>query len=277
MYDHLLTVALATRCCSWPWTTSSTSPPSRTSPRGSSTLARGRASGPCTPPRGSLLSYLKIANPPSDFADQFPSAEVIGTDLSPIQPAWVPPNCKFELDDAQLPWTFPDNHFDFIHMRLMMGSIKDWPFLYSEVLRCLKPGGWFEHMDYDPHVYSDDGSLAPDSAWHAYGDLFITAGEKLGRTFNIIIDQANMGWMRDAGFVNVNERRLKLPMGGWAADPKLKDVGRYNLLSTEQGLEGFMLYILTNVHGWDVVQAHAYVASVRSELKKRSNHAYYFA
>lgn len=30
----------------------------------------------------------------SDFADEFPSAEVIGTDLSPIQPSWVPPNLK---------------------------------------------------------------------------------------------------------------------------------------------------------------------------------------
>lgn len=36
----------------------------------------------------------------SDFADESPSAEVIGTDVSPIQPNWVPPNVKFELDDA---------------------------------------------------------------------------------------------------------------------------------------------------------------------------------
>ncbi|CRK37333.1 Secondary metabolism regulator LAE1 like protein [Verticillium longisporum] len=212
-----------------------------------------------------------------DFADQYPSAEVIGTDLSPIQPAWVPSNCRFELDDAQLPWTFPDNHFDYIHMRLLMGAIKDWPFLYSEVYRCLKPGGWFEHMDYDPHIYSDDGSLSPTSAWNDYGGFFIKAGEKLGRTFNIIMDKVNHGWMKDAGFVNVDELRLKLPMGAWPADPKLKEVGKYNLVATEQGLEGFMLYILTNVHQWDIVQAQTYIAAVRSELKKRSNHAYYVA
>ncbi|KAH6688257.1 S-adenosyl-L-methionine-dependent methyltransferase [Plectosphaerella plurivora] len=212
-----------------------------------------------------------------DFADQFPSAEVIGTDLSPIQPVWVPPNCRFELDDAQLPWSFPDNHFDFIHMRLLMGSIKDWPFLYSEVMRCLKPGGWLEHMDYDPHVYCDDNSFSPTSAWREYGSFFTSAGDKTGRTFRIIIDQANMGWMRDAGFENVDERRLKLPMGAWPANPKLKEVGRYNLAATEQGLEGFMLYIFTNIHGWDLIRTQTYIAAVRSELKKRSNHAYYLA
>jgi len=32
-----------------------------------------------------------------DFADQFPSAQVIGTDLSPIQPSDVPPNVYFEV------------------------------------------------------------------------------------------------------------------------------------------------------------------------------------
>lgn len=30
----------------------------------------------------------------SDFADEFPDCKVIGTDVSPIQPSWVPPNLK---------------------------------------------------------------------------------------------------------------------------------------------------------------------------------------
>ena len=29
-----------------------------------------------------------------DFADEFPDCEIIGTDISPIQPRWVPPNLK---------------------------------------------------------------------------------------------------------------------------------------------------------------------------------------
>jgi SAM-dependent methyltransferase len=41
-----------------------------------------------------------------DAAELYPGAEVIGTDISPIQPAWVPPNCKFEIDDAEKEWTY---------------------------------------------------------------------------------------------------------------------------------------------------------------------------
>lgn len=39
-------------------------------------------------------------------ARRFPNAQIVGTDLSPIQPDWVPPNCRFEVDDAELDFTF---------------------------------------------------------------------------------------------------------------------------------------------------------------------------
>jgi SAM-dependent methyltransferase len=50
---------------------------------------------------------------------------IIGIDLSPIQPTWVPPNVKFEVDDVEEDWTFHEG-FDFIHSRCMVcGSIAD--------------------------------------------------------------------------------------------------------------------------------------------------------
>lgn len=75
----------------------------------------------------------------SDFGDEYPSATITGTDLSPIQPTWVPPNVKFEIDDAQTEWTWDDNWFDFVHIRCLMGSIKDWHHLYSEAFRQAHP------------------------------------------------------------------------------------------------------------------------------------------
>jgi methylase of polypeptide subunit release factors len=32
-----------------------------------------------------------------DIADQYPSADVLGIDLSPVQTTWVPPNVRFEV------------------------------------------------------------------------------------------------------------------------------------------------------------------------------------
>jgi len=98
-----------------------------------------------------------------DFADEHPNTDVIGTDLSPIQPSLVPPNCRFEIDDASDEWTYPTNFFDFIHIRALFGSIEDWPALYAQVFKHLKPGGWIEHVEGSIEIKSDDGTLAENS------------------------------------------------------------------------------------------------------------------
>jgi SAM-dependent methyltransferase len=39
-----------------------------------------------------------------EMAEEYPSAQVLGTDLSPIQPQMVPPNCRFEIEDFEVDW-----------------------------------------------------------------------------------------------------------------------------------------------------------------------------
>ncbi|KAK2038085.1 hypothetical protein LZ31DRAFT_599947 [Colletotrichum somersetense] len=39
-----------------------------------------------------------------DYADEHPQANVVGVDLSPIQPEYVAPNCAFEIDDVEKEW-----------------------------------------------------------------------------------------------------------------------------------------------------------------------------
>lgn len=35
-----------------------------------------------------------------EMGDQYPEAQIIGTDLSPIQPPFVPPNVRFFIEDS---------------------------------------------------------------------------------------------------------------------------------------------------------------------------------
>ncbi|KAJ0331008.1 hypothetical protein COL922a_012090 [Colletotrichum nupharicola] len=61
-----------------------------------------------------------------DFGDEHPESEVIGVDLSVVQAGlYVPPNVIFQVDDIEEPWTI-SNGFDYIHSRMMTGSISDW-------------------------------------------------------------------------------------------------------------------------------------------------------
>jgi len=53
-----------------------------------------------------------------EFAEAHPSCQVIGTDLSPIQPTTVPENCSFLVDNFEEPWVF-NEPFDYIHSRML--------------------------------------------------------------------------------------------------------------------------------------------------------------
>jgi hypothetical protein len=52
-----------------------------------------------------------------------------------------------------------------------------------------------------------------------------------------------------AGFTNVVEKVYKTPIGGWAADPKLRELGQWALLGLDTGLEGYAMAPLTRVMG----------------------------
>jgi hypothetical protein len=189
------------------------------------------------------------------MADQYPSATVTGTDLSPIQPEWVPPNCHFEIDDVSLDWTFPPNHFDFIHIRELFGCIPDWDFFFAQAFAHTKPGGWIEIVEHSVCPMSDDGSMGPDHFYHTWGKVVVEMGDKFGKSFTIWEESAER--LRRAGFVDVTVVDYKWPMNGWPTDKKLKNIGRWNQLRLMDGVEGFMLRLLTQVGG---------VSSIHTEL-----------
>lgn len=60
-----------------------------------------------------------------EMADAYPSAEVVGVELSPSQPMLVPPNLTFQIDEFDDEWTY-SHPFDYIHARLLAGRIHDW-------------------------------------------------------------------------------------------------------------------------------------------------------
>jgi hypothetical protein len=71
----------------------------------------------------------------------------------------------------------------------------------------------------------------------------------MGRTFKVAAQMKQQ--IIDAGFVDVVEKKWKVPIGGWTSDPKLKRVGQYTLLFLDQSLEGFALYMLKEIMGWE--------------------------
>lgn len=58
-------------------------------------------------------------------ADLYPSASVIGTDLSPIQPTWLPVNVRMFVEDCEEPDWLHGSGYDLVHFRGMASSVQD--------------------------------------------------------------------------------------------------------------------------------------------------------
>ena len=145
----------------------------------------------------------------TEMAEDFPTTTILGTDLSPIQPSWAPPNCRFFIDDAESDWAFsPSEAFDYIHARSLGGGIADWPRLLRQAYTHLKPGGWFEAQEFETLVLSDDGTHTRATNVLAWQDQLNQASKKFGKPVNVAPRLS--GWMEDAGFVNVADDVYKV-------------------------------------------------------------------
>ncbi|KAG8958191.1 hypothetical protein FRC03_009373 [Tulasnella sp. 419] len=80
-----------------------------------------------------------------EMALKFPHCEVVGLDIVPpnLGNREIPPNCRFEVDDANLSLTHYANMFDLVHCRAVEMAIQDWEAFSYNIAQTLKPGGMF--------------------------------------------------------------------------------------------------------------------------------------
>ncbi|KAL3466089.1 S-adenosyl-L-methionine-dependent methyltransferase [Aspergillus heterothallicus] len=208
-----------------------------------------------------------------DVADVHPSASVIGTDLSPIQPSWVPPNVEFVIDDCTEEWLYEKNSFDYIHIRGMYGSVGDWDALYKKAYAHLKPGGYLEHWEQSVQAKSDDGTTT-GTVYEEWASLAFRAADDaaFGKTLRIVDE--SKARIAKAGFTDVVEKRFKCPIGTWPSDPALKKLGAFNRLQQEEGLEGYAMYLFTTFLGWTREEVEVLLARMRTALRDPKIHAY---
>lgn len=209
------------------------------------------------------------------FADQNPSAEVIGNDLSPIQPTWVPQNCRFYVEDVESDWVESSqitNPFDYIHGRSMCGSISDFDALYRKCYENLAPGGWIESQEYEAWIWQIDDmqeckGIPNITKWLGYID---EASTKIGKRINQAAIQKQK--LIDAGFINVQDDVYPVPVGTWPKDKKMKELGLFQREHMIMCVEAFTLALFTRVLGWSREECDIIMALVTSEFRNPRNH-----
>lgn len=207
-----------------------------------------------------------------DFADTHQESEVVGVDLSPIQPPFLPPNLSMEIDDIEDTWTY-SHKFDFIYARMMTASIKNWPGLLKQIYDNLNPGGYVELSDICFPIMCDDDSLPANAAILRWTSLIMQSGEVTGRICNSAVHYKSQ--LEALGFVNVVEVIHKWPQNRWPKDKYYKELGMWNHENFSAGLEALSLGLLTRYLGWSPEEVNVFLVDVRKEMKDTKIHAYY--
>lgn len=94
---------------------------------------------------------------------------------------------------------------------------------------------------------SDDGSVTEDSPLDRWGKFTFEAGDAMGKDFRI--HEQIKGYLDVAGFESVTEVPLKVPIGSWSEDPRLREIGRWNQVYWLEGIEGRSLDLFTRILG----------------------------
>ncbi|KAJ3499248.1 hypothetical protein NLG97_g478 [Lecanicillium saksenae] len=201
-----------------------------------------------------------------EMGDQFPSASVLGIDLSPIQPDWLPPNVRFIVDDAESPWLYPRNHFDYIHSRHTVMALKDWMRLFRRALEHLKPGGWIElqEIHHCPRSANPEADLPEDHQVAQFWSNVSAGLGKLGVDLNISSGGQLTKMLQEAGYVNVTERVFHVPIGTWPKNKVLKTVGLYWRTILLDGLQAIALGPMVRGLGWKREEVEVFLTGVRT-------------
>ncbi len=182
---------------------------------------------PETIDRATIHDVLDIACGPGswalDVARDYPHMRVLGVDISMLTTEFARylarerklNNAQFKLMDVLKPFEFPDNAFDIVNARLLIGFMRPaiWPQFIQECLRVTRPGGY-------TILTECDSIITNGPSFEYLSGLGSLAFKKVGISFSP--DGRNFGitpmigrFLRDAGYQHVQSQAYGID---WSAD-----------------------------------------------------------
>ena len=218
----------------------------------------------------------------------YPHAEhVYGVDLSPVPPArdfsyLAKPgtaafafakkssresgNLTFIEGDFNALTANPDPRFlpgtfDYLFSRLLVAAIDDWPKHVTRAYRLLKPGGWCEMHDIAFRTTRIHGPSSGEWDWMQV--LIETAATK---GFDFQAGEHVEGYMRAAGFVDVQVKRYEFPFSLEDADESQKRISAA-FIRDLWGLFWFLIPSILKPAGYNQGKIEEYRAAMRHDLR----------
>lgn len=134
----------------------------------------------------------------------------------------------------------------------------------------LKPGGWLECQELNTLPVCDDGSMTDDYKLLQWARDMDDASRAADR--QLVIGDDIKRWLEEVGFVDVQQMVLKLPIGGWAKEPRLKHLGMLWQRNISGGLSGLSVGLLHRFGGKTTEQVEVSFPSCSCSVSRSMKH-----
>ncbi|KAF7536031.1 hypothetical protein G7054_g4911 [Neopestalotiopsis clavispora] len=208
-----------------------------------------------------------------EFAQLHPESEVVGSDLTQIQPTSGLPNLSFVQEDSEEhPWVH-DRPFDYIHLRYVYTCFDSPQSVIRSVFENLNPGGWIEFQDATMELHSNKGPAhIENNPLKRLFDLAIQGAAAQGR--NIVVSRFYKQWLLEAGFVDVAEIKLAIPINEWHTSLKLKRVGQYTSRMLMDSLGG-VAWKMLRAKGFSDEEINETIVQTKPEIRNLDLEAFF--
>jgi hypothetical protein len=99
------------------------------------------------------------------------------------------------------------------------------------------------------------------------------AADKIGRSL-AMTEPSLKQQVEAAHFMDYTERAVKLPLGSWPADRKMKEMGAWFARTAQSGFEAFGMALLTRVLELDPDRVTKLFDDCNAEVASRKIHSY---
>jgi hypothetical protein len=118
----------------------------------------------------------------------------------------------------------------------------------------------------------DPGVTAENSPLMRWSQLFLEAARTIG--LDAAMPRHFTPKLRETGFVDINLKTYKWPIGKWAKGAKFKLLGRFVFEDLMDWLPSSSLGLFTRVLKWSREEVEVFLSECRAEAKRKDRHYY---
>lgn len=119
----------------------------------------------------------------------------------------------------------------------------------------------------------DDGTLSADSAIVSWSRLLFESTQQAYRP--IAYNQNTRQDLHERGFVDIQEKVIRIPLNPWCSDPDEKERARWYNLGLTQGIQALSLAPFYRVKAWRAEDVNRLVSDVKREICSKKIHVYH--